>query len=284
MKKKQKKNLKTNVTNFYLFLAVFFVAGFGFFGTSKLFMAEDVPVNHTELNVEYDLRENGKFTLKDWTYDEEQNLMEVTVLTNGIQSYATSLDFISVPKKNVNNELPIEVVYNEDDIYVLHIKEVPKNFEQVALRFNTEEKIDSTIFENEETTEKEEEENIISTVYADERVIKKEEIENKNFTSYALEITDGLIEETEEERKNIDKKIETINAVNEEILKEIERLKSELLYQTVDEQVETNNEIYRLEKEIDDNNREKEILNTDVKNAKTKAERLQQKKYDLNIW
>lgn len=283
MKKKQKKNLKTNVTNFYLFLALFFVVGFGFFGTSKLFMAEDVPVNHTELNVEYDLRENGKFTLKDWKYDKEQNLMEVTILTNGIQSYATSLDFNSVPKSNLNKELPIEIVYNEDDIYVLHIKDVPKNFEQIALRLNTEEKIADNIFEDDGISEEEEEENIISTVYADQRVIEKSEIENRNFTSYALEITDGLIEETEEEREIIEKKIETFELVNEEILKEIDRLKSELLYQTVDEQVETNNEIYRLEKEIDDNNREKELLNTDINNARTKSERLQQKKYDLTI-
>lgn len=283
MAKNKKKNLKINVSNLYILAAFIFILGFGFFGTSKLFMAEDVPINQSPLQTEMDLRANGKFSINDWTYDKEQNLMEVTLVTNGIQDYMTKLDFTAVSRERLSKELPTEIVYNESDIYVIHIKEVPKDFNQMALRLNKDEKDFEKLFAEEELAEEPEENQVISTIYTDERVVKAERIEDKNYTEYALEITGELIADAQTEIEKLEEKIVVTDEILAEIQQEIERLQTDLLYQTVEEQVETNNEVFDLQKDIEGYEKEKQVLNEDIKNLQYKMERLKQKQYDLNI-
>ncbi|WP_223643413.1 hypothetical protein [Planococcus sp. 4-30] len=281
MSKKKKKNLKLNMSNLYIAVAFLFILGFGFFGTSKLFMAEDIPINQTELNEEFDLRANGKFTIKEWAYDKEQNMMEVTLVTNGIEDYMTQLDFTAVSREKLSAELPIEIVYDESDIYIIHIKDVPKEFNQIALRFNKGEKSYDELFAEGESDE--EENKVISTIYTDQRVVKEEAIPDRNFTEYALEINDELIEEAERDIEELEEKSRMMDDVIAEIRTEIEQLQSDLLYQTVDEQVETNNDVFQLEKRIEDYERDQQTISDDAKNIRAKAERLKQKQYDLNI-
>lgn len=283
MAKNKKKNLKLNVSNLYILAAFLFILGFGFFGASKLFMAEDVPVNQSPLHTEMDLRANGKFTINDWTYDEKQNLMEVTLVTNGMQDYLTQLDFTAVSREELSKKLPTEIVYNESDIYVIHIEEVPKEFNQMALRLNKDEKDFEKLFNEEEQVKEPEENQVISTIYTDERVVKTKRIEDKNYTEYALEISEELIAVVQKEIEKLEGKIVVTEEIIAEIQQEIERLQTDLLYQTVEEQVETNNEVFDLQKDIEDYEKEKEVHNEDIKNLQYKMERLKQKQYDLNI-
>ena len=283
MAKNKKKNLKLNVSNLYILAAFLFILGFGFFGTSKLFMAEDVPVNQSPLHTEMDLRANGKFTINDWTYDEKQNLMEVTLVTNGMQDYLTQLDFTAVSREKLSKKLPTEIVYNESDIYVIHIKEVPKDFNQMALRLNKDEKDFEKLFNEEEQVKEPEENQVISTIYTDERVVKAKRIEDKNYTEYALEISEELIAIVQKEIEKLEGNIIVTEEIIAEIQQEIDRLQTDLLYQTVEEQVETNNEVFDLQKDIEDYEKEKQVLNENIKNLQHKMERLKQKQYDLNI-
>lgn len=281
MAKKKKKNLKLNMSNLYITAAFLFILGFGFFGTSKLFMAEDVPLNQTKLNEEFELRANGKFTIKEWAYDKEQHMMEVTLVTNGIEDYMTQLDFTAVSREKLSAELPTEIVYDESDIYIVHIKDVPKDFNQIALRFNKGEKSYDELFAEGESDE--EENSVISTIYTDQRVVKEEAIPDRNFTEYALEINDELIGEAERDIKELEEKSRMMDDVIAEIRTEIEQLQSDLLYQTVDEQVETNNDVFQLEKRIEDYERDQQTISDDAKNIRAKVERLKQKQYDLTI-
>lgn len=283
MAKNKKKNLKLNVSNLYILAAFLFILGFGFFGTSKLFMAEDVPVNQSPLHTEMDLRANGKFTINDWTYDEKQNLMEVTLVTNGMQDYLTQLDFTAVSREKLSKKLPTEIVYNESDIYVIHIKEVPKDFNQMALRLNKDEKDFEKLFNEEEQVKEPEENQVISTIYTDERVVKAKRIEDKNYIEYALEISEELIAAVQKEIEKLEGNIIVTEEIIAEIQQEIDRLQTDLLYQTVEEQVETNNEVFDLQKDIEDYEKEKQVLNEDIQNLQYKMERLKQKQYDLNI-
>lgn len=283
MAKNKKKNLKLNVSNLYILAAFLFILGFGFFGTSKLFMAEDVPVNQSPLHTEMDLRANGKFTINDWTYDEKQNLMEVTLVTNGMQDYLTQLDFTAVSREKLSKKLPTEIVYNESDIYVIHIKEVPKDFNQMALRLNKDEKDFEKLFNEEEQVKEPEENQVISTIYTDERVVKAKRIDDKNYTEYALEISEELIAAVQKEIEKLEGNIIVTEEIIAEIQQEIDRLQTDLLYQTVEEQVETNNEVFNLQKDIEDYEKEKQVLNENIKNLQHKMERLKQKQYDLNI-
>lgn len=244
-------------------------------------MAEDIPINQTELNEEFDLRANGKFTIKEWAYDKEQNMMEVTLVTNGIEDYMTKLDFTAVSREKLSAELPTEIVYDESDIYIIHIKDVPKDFNQIALRFNKGEKSYDELFAEGEAEEGKDK--VISTVYTDQRVVKEEAIPDRNFTEYALEINDELIGEAERDIEELEEKSRMMDDVIAEIGTEIEQLQSDLLYQTVDEQVETNNDVFQLEKRIEDYERDQQTISDDAKNIRAKVERLKQKQYDLTI-
>ena len=281
MAKKKKKNLKLNMSTLYITLAFLFILGFGFFGTSKLFMAEDIPLNQTKLNEEFDLKANGTFTIKGWAYDNEQQLMEITLIINGIEDYMTKLNFTAVSRERLSAELPTEIVYAESDIYIIHVKDVPKDFNQIALRFNKGEKSYEDLFAEGQTEEAEDK--VISTIYTDQRVVNEEAIPDRNFTEYALQITSELIAEAEQDIKELEDKSSMTDDVIAEIQKEIEQLQVDLLYQTVEEQVETNNDVFQLEKRIEDYEKEKELLADDVKNIRAKVERLKQKQYDLNI-
>lgn len=281
MAKKKKKNLKLNMSTLYITLAFLFILGFGFFGTSKLFMAEDIPLNQTKLNEEFDLQANGRFTVKEWTYDKKEQLMEVTLVTNGIDDYLNKLDFSAVSRGNLSAELPTEIVYDESDIYIIHINEVPKDFNQIALRFNKSDKSYNEVFA--EVEEEEEQDNIISTIYTDQRVVKEEPIPDRNFMEYAQEITGELIAEAERDIEALEDKSHMTYDVIADIRKEIEQLQADLLYQTIDEQVETNNEVFQLEKRIEDYELEKQTISDDARTIRAKVERLKQKHYDLNI-
>lgn len=281
MKKKKRKNLKVNVSSIYIIVALFFILGFGFFGTSKIFIAEEIPINQTKLNQEFDLRSNGKFSINSWIYDKEKNMMEITLVTNGIKDYSSELDFTSISKKDLKKELPLEIVYNDNDIYIIHVKKVPKNFDQVAIRLHKTDRNINDIFDE----EKEESENtkVISTIYTDERVVERKSIEKLDNKSYTLQVTDNIIEQTKKDQDGIKKKIEKANEVNKGLNEEIEKLKSDLLYQTVEEQIETNNMIYRMEREVEMNTKEIENMQQDIQNMDSKIERLKQKKRDIGI-
>lgn len=281
MAKKKKKNLKLNMSTLYITLAFLFILGFGFFGTSKLFMAEDIPLNQTKLNEEFDLQANGTFTIKGWTYDKEEQLMEVTLVTNGIDDYLNKLDFSALSREKLSAELPTEIVYDESDIYIIHINEVPKDFNQIALRFNKSDKSYDEMFAEGEGEE--EQDNAISTIYTDQRVVTEEPIPDRNFTEYAQEITGELITEAKRDIDALEDKSRMMDDVIAEIGTEIEQLQSDLLYQTVDEQVETNNDVFQLEKRIEDYERDQQTISDDAKNIRAKVERLKQKQYDLNI-
>lgn len=281
--KKKRKNLKINVSNIYIGVTFIFILGFGFFGSSKFFIAEDIPINQTELNTQFDLRANGKFSINNWIYDESKNLMEVTLVTNGMKDYSTDLDFSSISKKDLKKELPIETVFNDNEIYILHIKNVPKNFEQVAIRLHRSETNMQDVFLEEDEIESKGNEKIISTVYTDERKVERKSVEKKDNRSYLIQVTDEIIEDTIKRNKDTNKKIEKINSMNESLNEEIETLKKDLLYETLDEQIETNNKIYRLEREMESKNKDIEIMQQDIKNMESKIERLKQKKRDISL-
>jgi len=281
MKKKKRKNLKMNVSSIYIVVALIFILGFGFFGTSKIFIAEEIPINQTKLNEEFDLRSNGKFSISSWIYDKEKNMMEIILVTNGIKNFSSELDFSSISKKNLKQELPLEVVYNDNDIYIIHVKKVPSKFDQVAIRLNKTDKNMHDIFD--EDKEQLENKRVISTIYTDERVVENKEIIEKDIKNYALQVTESLISKSFADKEKLEKDIKKIDDYNKELNEEMEKLKSELLYQTVEEQVDTNNSIYRLERDIELRNKDKETMLQDIKNIETKIERLNQKKRDISL-
>lgn len=278
-KKINRKNLRNNITNFYIIICLFFILGFAFFTTSKLTIDEDIPINQTPLKEELDLRANGKLKINRWIYDENNEKMEVVLETNGMTDYKTKLQFSSVTRKNPSVELPTNVVYKDSTIFILEINNIKKGFEQVAIRLH---KSDEKLFD-ETSVDEELETQTISTIYTDERVVERKEIETKDTNKIIAEITDEQIFDSYEIKEKEIKDIETIKNVIETIKEEINVLENELLYQTLDEQVETNNNIYRLEKDIEMYEKKIEEKEYNIKNIDTKIEKYEQRKRDVSI-
>ncbi|WP_341963652.1 hypothetical protein NM897_17370 (plasmid) [Planococcus maritimus] len=282
-KKKQKRyRLRTQWSTLYVAITALFFVSFGFFLTSKILFADSLDVLNTELGKEYNLNSNGKFTINDWIYDEDSNQMQVTLITSDMRSYLSELDFKSVARSNLENPLSTEVVYSSNDIYIVNIKEVPKNFQQVSLRLLKNE-VDLSEDFKEENQKINEKDNLITSIYADQSVVKREEIKEGDVRDYAIRVTNKMIADTENQRENIELEIESKELLIEKIQEEISKLKGELLYQTLEEQTDTNNNIYSLEKEISTINREIEEMKVDIESLKTKKVRLEQRINDLKF-
>lgn len=281
-KKEKRYRLRTQWSNLYIAITLVFFLSFGFFLTSKMFLADEIDVLNTELGKEYNLNSNGEFTINDWVYDEEKNQMQVTLITSDMRSYLSELEFQSVARSNLENPLETEVVYSSNDIYIVNIKEVPKNFQQVSLRLLKNE-VDLSEDFKEENQKINEKDNLITSIYADQSVVKREEIKEGDVRDYAIRVTNKMIADTENQRENIELEIESKELLIEKIQEEISKLKGELLYQTLEEQTDTNNNIYSLEKEISTINREIEEMKVDIESLKTKKVRLEQRINDLKF-
>ncbi|MCP3763738.1 hypothetical protein NLX67_15290 [Domibacillus sp. A3M-37] len=283
MKKNKRKKLAAHWSNIYVAVTLIFMLGFGFFLSSKVFLADKVDVLNTEINKEFNLNGRGKFTIKEWIYDEKDHEMQVTLTTSGMTSYLSDLDFKAVPRVNVKADLPTKIVYSSNDIYIVRISKVPKDFGQVALRLVKDElDFEEEVFD-EEQLKKKEKDAIITSIYADQTVVDRGEVSEKDVEEYAVKVTDEMIQNTENEIKDRQKEIEKNDLIVKKINEEISEQKGELIYQTVDEQVVTNNQIYSLEKEIESYNTENETAKTDIKSLETKIERLNQRKSDLQF-
>ncbi|RKD26502.1 hypothetical protein BEP19_16835 [Ammoniphilus oxalaticus] len=281
MKKKKRKNLKFNVSNYYAAIALFFVLGIVFFGTSKIFFAEERPINQTPLQTELDLRANGKLSIDRWIYDEHQNKMEVILATNNMKDYRTDLQFSSVSRKDVRTPLSIQAVYEDNEIFILHIDQVPKDFEQLAIRLHKNERNLNDWFQEQEEEEKQTP--VISTLYTDERVVEKGEVNVKDHRDYTRQVADQMIDQSTIKIKENEEKMEQWEEVYRELNEEKEKLKAGLLYQTMDEQITTNNKIYQLDREMDVKQKEIEKIEADSQNIRAKIERLKQKKRDIGF-
>src|SRR5699024_6273467 len=259
---------------------------------SKMFFAEELPIQQTPINEELELKSNGKMTINKWVYDKNKEKMEVILITNGIKDYKNELSFSSVTREETNKELPVDVVYNDNEIYIIQIDQVKEGFKQIALRLYKHEKNTDEIFNKEsnkkdkekdifttiytderkvemeeiseknkkntneilkkENNKKDKEKEIFSTIYTDERKVEMEEISEKNTSDYVEEVTNGLIDETESDIKNQEEEIEKKEYTIGEIDKEIEELENDLLYETVNEKVDKNHKIENQKKKIKD--------------------------------
>lgn len=283
-KKKQKRyRLRTQWSNVYVAITLVFFLSFGFFLTSKIFFADKLDVLNTELGREYNLNSNGEFTINDWVYDEEKNQMQITLITSNMRNYLSELDFKSVARSDLENPLETEVVYSSNDVYIVNIKEIPKNFQQVSLRLLRNEVDLSEDFEEENTQAQEDKDNLITSIYADQTVVKKGKITDGDVRDYAINVTSRMINDTQNDIENIEGEIRNRERLIEKIQEEISKHKGELLYQTLEEQTQTNNNIYSLEKEITTTNREIENFETDIESSKTKIKRLEQRITDLKF-
>lgn len=281
-KKIKKKNLNSNTSMVYLSTTLIFIVGLILFLTSRMYIPEVIPMKYTELNVVNDLYSDGKITINEWKYDEKQNIMEVILKTDKVKGFDNDLHFSSVSRVDRQRYLDVEVPYKENDIYVVVIKNVPKQFEQIALRIDKEYNDYYDLFTEDEEV-KEKESNTVAALYTDQRMVDRGTIEQKSPKRYAIQIVTTLVENAESDSTTIRKSIEKINKAIEILRVEVSEKEEDKIYQTAEEQLETDSTIhsllYKIEEMEDDKvKKEEEIIINDKK-----IEKLNQKKNDLKM-
>ena len=227
--KQKNERIKRGQNRLLIGFAIVFFLGYVFFFSSNLWMPrsyEDIRITPLGSTVEANDR---KITLLEWTYSEEQHLMEVMIdisnaSVDGIDQYKWSaLD---------RNEgmCEVEPVIESSNFAVLHLKRVPTRWTEISLRIDA----DSSIAEQNTAS--------FQTIrlYTSKRAVDTvPTIEMKTEKEYRITACDLKIE-------NCNTKIDQLSAEILELKQKaanaddrIAELEEELTYQTDSEKTDT---------------------------------------------
>lgn len=282
MLKKDRVNLKRNSSFGFMGLLALAVLGMIFFLSSSFFFEEKIPMLNTELNKEKSLTGSGKLTINSWLYDESKNEMEVTLITKDIKTIDDNIVFEAFQRNGDQQTLEVKNVFSEDGIYVLKIFGISKEFQQVALDLI---RIKENEFENVEGMEEEDKETkeILTTVYSDQRVVNKKNITVKTKNEYAIYLSDVLIKQAEIEFKETRNLIQKEQKKQNELEKEIALNKENMIYETAEEQLETESIINGYQMRIDESKQKIEEFEARGMVLKDKKEKLELRKREIDL-
>jgi len=241
----KRKTLTRDWSRLYLGTGMFFLIGFLFFGFSSLFFAEEQPINATPVGEEKRLTNGQTVTLLDWSHDTRRKQMRVRLQFDQPQDYVTKLVTRIAYKERPTDEHRVRVVYHQDEHYVFEIENVPRDFDQLALRLY--------VIKPQQSLEKlsatKREDALVESLYMDQRRVSNKSLPTQQADDYAqLFLTD--------EHTQSQKKIETIKheqmeqaSLIQQIEQDIETKQATLPDLTLDEQVEREDEIFNLKQD-----------------------------------
>lgn len=119
---------------FYLVVVIVTACSTMFFFTSKIWLSDDKPVNQAAFNQAIGGLSQTEIILRQWQYNDKNQLMEVLLEREhvGSDTIKPSLAF-AAKESQTYDTYPVEIVYQNSDYIVVHIKEVPKKYKQVGL-------------------------------------------------------------------------------------------------------------------------------------------------------
>ena len=279
MRRQTRRRLTQNVSRFYLGLGVFFVIGFLFFGTSSFFFAEEAPVNETPINEVIRLSNGETVTLHAWSYDTEKRTMRVRLSLDETPGNTNDHIFRYVYKARPDSEKEVGLLYERNDQYVLELKDVPNDFDQLAVRIYGLDKSQSI----EELTPEERENGLLTSLYADRRTIEQASHTSSDETTFARLFIEDELAETERQLEKAQQSVEAQRQQITRLDRDKEELESELPYLSLDEQVEQENEIFDLGRKRDELTLELEKLEQSVVALEEKHDKLRVRLRELSI-
>lgn len=278
---------------FYGGLSVVIVLLFLFFLSSKSFMYDDEPVMQTPLHTPVLGLDQTSVTVDNWTYNPKKSLMEVIIKTKntGTDAIRPNLTF-KAQQKDVQGYLPMEIVFQDDDLYVIHIKKIPEDYKGVGVHIiekrdeNLLSELSQTSLENENvssTTTKSTDKRIVIT--GDYRKMKVDKtLSKKTSFEYISETIQAEINETKEKTTAIkDKEIPLQTTLVETLESEILELTEGKKYETEDEQIATDGKIGSKRNEIEGIQNKQKSLFEMITKLDEKIEKLEVKKADIEV-
>ncbi|ASI36847.1 hypothetical protein A0126_18705 (plasmid) [Exiguobacterium sp. N4-1P] len=244
----KRKTLTRDWSRLYLGTGMFFLIGFLFFGFSSLFFAEEQPINATPIGEEQRLTNGQTVTLLDWSHDEERKQMRVRLQFDQPQDYATKLVAHVAYKEQPTDEKRVHIVYHQDEHYVFEIEDVPRDFDQLALRLY--------VIESQQSLEKlsatKREEALVESLYMDQRRVLRTSLSTQQANDYAqLFLADEHVQSQKRIKKMKREQMEQASLI-QKIEQDIETKQATLPDLTLDEQVEREDEIFNLKQDKED--------------------------------
>ena len=279
MRRQTRRRLTQNVSRFYLVLGVFFVVGFLFFGTSSFFFAEEAPVNETPINEAIRLSNGETVTLHASSYDTEAKTMRIRISLDEVPGNTNDHLFCYVYKARPDFEKEVTLLYERNDQYVLELKDVPSDFDQLAVRIygvDESQSIDTL-------TPEERGSSLLTSLYADRRTIEQANHSSSDETTFTRQFVEDELAQTE---RQLEKAQQSVKAQRQQIKRldrDKEELEGELPYLSLDEQVEQENEIFDLVRKRDELTLELEKLEQSVQALEEKHEKMRVRLRELSI-
>ncbi|ASK26301.1 hypothetical protein ABC970_22010 [Bacillus licheniformis] len=276
----------------YLVIALVGMMVFVFLLTSKITLWDDTPILQTPFNEKVEGLSDNAVVLKEWEYNPKKELMEVIIKADSKGGIANdNLTFFAKEKQNPMKKIPVEVVAQYDDMYVLHINKIPTDYKVVGIVITEKEQDEAVnldhlysvdLFAENQETEKNVENDIASvTIYGDYRKVK---VNNKLKTLTKEEyLVKGIKEEIstkKEEKQKIDQMIPEQRQLIGKTKAEINELEENKKYQTEKEKLDTDSVIANKKEEINKAETAIEQLTNTSKDYADKIEKLNLKLKD----
>lgn len=278
MRRQTRRRLTQNVSRFYLGLGVFFVIGFLFFGTSSFFFAEEAPVNETPINETIRLSNGETVTLHASSYDTEMKTIRIRLLLDDAPGNTNEHLFRYVYKARPDSEKEVDLLYERNDQYVLELKDVPNDFDQLAVRIYGLDESQSI----DELTPEERENGLLTSLYADRRTIEQANHSSSDETTFTRLFIEDELTKTERQLEKSQQSVEAQRQQIKRLDREKEELEGELSYLSLDEQVEQENEIFDLGRKRDELTLELEKLEQSVTALEEKHNKLRVRLRELS--
>lgn len=252
-----------------------------FFISSKMFIKDAGAVTQTPLNEEIPGLNQSNIVIDKWTYNKKKSFMEVVLKVKNIGNdpVKPTYEFMAQLKTS-KDHLPIELVYQKENLYVIHINKIDKDFTELGLivRENRDETYIASL-----QSDSEEPQSVIVLKTNFHDVSINNQLRKRTDNEYLAESIDreiegykGKIKTLSEE--DIPRQVELIKSLQEDI-KDMEKQKK---YQTATEIQSTNSDIIDKQNKINEYNEKQQGYMLDIEKVNEKIKKLEEKKADIN--
>lgn len=268
-----------------LILIIIIVLIFGgyvfFFNTPRIFKESGENLMYTELNKAVSLGDNYSVSVEDWEYSESENAMMVILSIssrNDINSKSFSYSAASRLNADEAKNAPCEVTTEIPAFTSIIIKNVPANFQEVALGVAMKNKHESAV--ETENTEKSQNKQVV--LFSNrETVTRVESVKSLDVVGIYIKRLKASIEEKEKQISDIENESKDQKATQTDILERVAELRAQEIYLT-DEQLDAQRRTVKdLQNSYDSATKQIESNDKKIKQLKEEIETVNDKIADL---
>lgn len=278
-------NLRRKKSWIYGLIVGFMLVGFFLFFTSKLYLPYEEPVYHTELKKPVALFGSRTMTVERRAYDPASHTIEMFLHVDG--GDGEQYQFQAQEKANPNLQLPVKVVYQDDENIVVQVKELSLKWQAVALDVFEKNNRDVTLEtkqkneEEIETSKEDDKQTFLKSFFSDQNKTDVEEgISQKSKGSYA-KVFIGIEQKTLKEKvKQYDAMMKQEASKQTQWQEKIREWKNDSKYQTETEKMETDAKINSKETNISQSKEKVELYKWEQGQVKEKIKKLDEKAKD----